>query len=157
MKSFNQRKSEEKAFAVFDIDGTVARGSLFLHMIEALHQRGLIEASIWQSLNEARQSWLKRSSQSAYDDYLDLAVEALYSNITPGLALADYEAAVAEAVEEFKDFTYCYPLKLIKQLHLANYDVLALSGSPDQAVALFAQHHNFDYWQGSQYLHQDAF
>ena len=156
-RSAEIRTETKKPFAIFDIDGTVARDSLFLQVLEGLWQKNLIEPAVWQSLLEARSTWLRRNHDAAYDDYIQMAVRALYNDIAPGLSVADYETVVKDVLDEVKDFTYRYPLKLMESLRLAGYSLVALSGSPHQAVTSFGQYHNFDHWQGSEYVEEGGY
>ena len=146
--------TEEKRFAVFDIDGTVARDSLFTAILDAFRERGLITDQNWSPVEESYRAWQRRTA--SYDAYLKTCIELLYDSFLPGLSVEKYESVVAEVLDERQDLIYTYPRDLITWLGNNNYFILGLSGSPQQAINHFCAAHNFDDWMGSVYLEEDG-
>ena len=69
----------KKLVAVFDIDGTIFRWSLFLELVERLVEKGVLPKSVTELYAKEYEAWLNR--EGSYEDFIGKAVEAFRSNI----------------------------------------------------------------------------
>lgn len=144
-----------KPFAVFDIDGTVARTSLFLATVHEMMRRSMISPEDNDRIHQALDDWLKRRYDGAFLHYQDLCVEVLFKELG-NIKVSAYESLLDTVMERFSDRIYTYPIKLIKQLKKQGYMILAVSGSEHTAVSRFCKQHGFDDWIGTGY-YRDGF
>lgn len=125
-------------FAVFDIDGTVFRSSLFIEIVYELSRQNLITLPE----NEHKQAyaqWSERQKQG-YTTYRNKMVEVLESQIK-GMKVSDFDQAADAVLQSQAEHVYVFSRSLIKDLKAQNYFMIALSGSQSQLVQRFA-----DYW-----------
>lgn len=139
-----------RPFAVFDIDGTIFRSSLFLEIVYTLAEQGTIKLPEDSSHEKALEAWHQRSQTDSYSSYVQTIVNILDSQIK-GMKIADFEKAAKKVVDEQVLYTYVYPRRLIKELKEQEYFLIALSGSQIEMVERFAQHWGFDAWIGQVY------
>ena len=137
-----------KRFAVFDIDGTLIRWQLLHAVIDQLGQAGHFETEAYESLRAARQSWKARKGDEEFKAYEGKLVELIVGNLTK-LPVEAFDAAVASVFEEYRDQTYIYTRQLLKELKQQGYLLFAVSGSPQEIVAMLAAHYGFDDFIGT--------
>lgn len=142
-----------KKFAVFDIDGTIFRSSLFIEIVYELARRELIKLPKTEH-HEAYTNWADRKDHG-YTGYINKMVEVIESQLE-GIKVSDFESASDAVLEARADRVYVYSRKLIKQLKSENYFLIALSGSQSQLVARFAEHWGFDASVGQTYFAEDG-
>ena len=142
-------------FAVFDIDGTLIRWQLYHAVVDELGHQGYIDKKAYTDIKQARLIWKRREHQEAFKDYERQVVRSLDSAIT-GVEVNKFVKAVKSVFDEYKDQVYTYTRKLIKELKAKDYVLLAISGSPKEAVGLIAKHYGFDDFIGSTYHHKDG-
>ena len=145
----------QRPFAVFDIDGTVARTSLFLATVHEMMRRGLIGKDDSEKIHGALDAWLHREHDEAFIEYERLCVEVLYKELQ-NIKVSAYDSILDQVMERFAQRTYTYTTKLIAQLKADDYMILAVSGSEQKAVARFCKLHGFDDWIGVDF-HKDGF
>ena len=143
-----------KQFAVFDIDGTIARTSLFLTTVHEMIKRGMIDPKHQQNLQTAQLKWQHRKTTGAFEAYERTAIAIIHQELT-NIKVSAYNSILDTVIDSAIEETYRYPVKLIKQLKAKGYLILAISGSETQSVARFCQRHGFDDWIGSDY-HSDG-
>lgn len=143
-------------FAVFDIDGTVARTSLYLAMVHALMRRGIINKAGAARIETALEHWLSRSDDQAFETYGDVCVEVL-NEALPSIKVSAYEEAVEEVLSRFGHKTYRYPIRLIKELKEQGYKIFAVSGSEERLVKAFCERYGFDDFIGNSYGHDGIY
>jgi HAD superfamily hydrolase (TIGR01490 family) len=131
----------KKPVAVFDIDGTIFRSSLFLELIERLTERGIFSKEFPKAYAKERALWLDRKGD--YERYVAKAVEAFLKEIK-GAPFDDVLEAANTIVEEKKDRVYRYTRDLVKQLRKKGYFLLAISHSPRFIVDGFGSELGFD-------------
>ncbi|MGH7240939.1 MAG: HAD family hydrolase [Candidatus Saccharimonadales bacterium] len=130
-------------FAVFDIDGTVIRWQLFHAIVGELARRKQLSPAAAGKIHEARMTWKRRDGEDSFKAYehtlLDVYLEAL-----SGMSVVQYQAAVENVFEEYKDQTYTYTRDLIRTLKEQGYLLFAISGSQQEIVNKFAAYYGFD-------------
>lgn len=140
-----------RKFAVFDIDGTVFRSSLYIEIVYELARRNIIDLPQTQ-LDNAYEHWATRNDQG-YITYRNQMVDMLESQIK-GMKVSDFEKAAATVIDSQVEHVYVYTRKLIRQLKEQDYFLIALSGSQQELVARFAHHWKFNAFIGQTY-HQE--
>lgn len=136
-----------RPFVVFDIDGTVARTSLFLATVHEMMRRSMIDKEDADRIHDALDKWITRSSETAFKEYEALCVDILYRELE-NIKVSAYESVLDQVIEKFGHRTYRYTKELIASLKQEGYMILAVSGSEQQAVAKFCKLHGFDDWVG---------
>ena len=144
-----------KPFAVFDIDGTVARGSLTMDISQSLCRQQLIPGVDYPAIEAAEESWRRSRTTDAYLTYVALTIGALYDNLTR-IETAVYDRILEEVLDRTDRHVYSYPLELIRRLRRQGYFILALSGSEHRAVARFCARHDFDDCLGADFDRQNG-
>lgn len=141
-----------KRFAVFDIDGTVSRTSLYLASVHAMMRRGIISKTDAHTIEDSLQHWLARSDDQAFEAYSRVCIEVL-DKALPSIKVSAYEEVVAEVLERFGHKIYRYPRQLIADLKAKGYLIFAVSGSEQALVSRFCLQHGFDDFIGNSFEH----
>jgi len=144
-----------KRFAVFDIDGTLIRWQLYHAVVDELGHQGYIDKKAYADIKQARLIWKRREHQEAFLQYEKQIIESYDSAIT-AIGVKKFNEVVEQVFDEYKDQVYTYTRELIKELKAKDYVLLAISGSPKEAVGLIAKHYGFDDFIGSTYHHKDG-
>lgn len=148
MDGGNQRK-----FAVFDIDGTIARTSLLQQMIRVLVGYGRLDIGTAQNIESLLHDSRQRIADDTFGDYMKKAVDMMFSNMPRSLTLPEYDQIIQAVVKNSMSHTYVYTRQLIQTLQQQNYFLIAISGSELRAVSTYAKELGFDAWIGQvQYL-----
>jgi HAD superfamily hydrolase (TIGR01490 family) len=135
-------------FAVFDIDGTIFRSSLFLELVYRAVKDGVLPEVIKKDSINAYETWLKRKSSSAYEDYISIAVNSFDKNLK-GVNAIKLQKIAKQVVDDYHEHTYVYTRDLLKSLKQKGYFLIAISGSTEEVVIEFTKHYNFDYVKAS--------
>ena len=136
---------KSKPLAVFDVDGTIYRWSLFHELIERLGREGLIAPvhfDLFQEILEAKLDWQNRIL--SYAEYNRVSVSALLSGYLADISYEHIHALGKEILRETGDRVYVFTRELIFVLHKAGYHTLAISGSPQDLVRQFTEKLGFD-------------
>lgn len=139
-----------RPFAVFDIDGTVLRWQFYHAIVHELGRRGSLGAEADEKIREARLTWKKRAHQDSFHDYEQTLVN-IYREARANISAADFDAAVEQVFETYKDQVYTYTRDLIKKLKAEGYLLFAVSGSQQEIVEKFGAYYGFDDVVGSRY------
>lgn len=142
-----------KPFVVFDIDGTLIRWQLYHAIADALAKRGHIDNKTHQKIKDARMVWKNRTHGEAFDDYQSELIE-VYEKLLLELSYKDFNRAVKNVYDEYKDQVYTYTRQLIKKLKKDGYLLFAISGSQLEIVEKIAKHYRFDNCVGTIYEHE---
>jgi len=147
-KSTARRSAPKRKVAIFDVDGTVFRSSLFIELIEEMIAKDIFPSKMRDAYGAAYKKWHAR--QGSYDEYLGAMVTSFMKNIkgVPYGLMAD---VAAEVVERDKDRVYCYPRDLLKELKKKGYYLLAISQSPKVILDHFCTRMGFDKTYGRVY------
>lgn len=121
--------------AIFDIDGTIFRSSLFIELFNELVKRGVFPLTARTQIEREYTLWLNR--QGHYNGYLGKMVRVFYRYLR-GCTRMQVEPAVQAVIRNQKDRVYCYTRDLIQQLKRDGYYVLAISNTMDTIVDHFA-------------------
>lgn len=143
-------------FAVFDIDGTVARTSLYLASVHAMKRRGMLAPADSDLINAKLQDWLARTDDLGFERYSTAAID-VFNRTLPTIKVTAYESVVDEVLEKFGHKIYRYTTELIKKLKKKNYLIFAVSGSEMSIVERFCMLYGFDDWIGNNYVHDGAY
>lgn len=142
--------TEQRPFAVFDIDGTIIRWQLYHAIADALAKTGHIDAGMFEEARRARMQWKKRVGEDAFKEYEEKLV-GIYDKALAELTADDFMAAVSRVFDEYKQQTYTYTRDLIRSLQKQNYLLFAISASQEEVVEMLARYYGFDAWAGSEY------
>lgn len=120
-----------------DIDGTFLRWSLFLYLVEALIEKGILPAELKKSYEKEEIAWRQR--QGSYDEYL-MAVVRTFENNLPSVRVDQMEQCARQVVAVHQDEVYVYTRELIQEKLKDRWYVVAISSSQKETVAPFALH-----------------
>lgn len=144
-----------KKFAVFDIDGTLFRSSLYIELASELIDTGYIGADLAADIALKRQSWHGRESNTAYQEF-DLVISDGIDQLLTSIPVSVYEQAVERTIKKNSDKIYSYTRGLIAQLRSEGYMIIAVSGSPKELVEQFVAHYEFDIWVGQHWVQRNG-
>lgn len=143
----------KRHFAVFDIDGTIARTSLLQQMIRVLVGYGRIDIGNAQNIETLLHDSRQRIGDDSFGEYMNQAVDMLFSSLPRNLTLLEYDQIINAVVNTSINHTYVYTRQLIQSLKHSNYFLIAISGSELRAVSAYAKALGFDAWIGQvQYI-----
>ncbi len=145
----------QRPFAVFDIDGTIFRSSLFLEMTYRAIDTGIIPDLFNNDVKEFRNAWLKRKDSEAYEKYITEAVTAFRKHIV-GVKVNDLQKIAKQTVGEFHEHSYIYTRDLLKNLKAKGYYLIAITGSPSEIANEFIKKYDFDYLKSTEMIHKDG-
>jgi len=137
-------------FAAFDIDGTLIRWQLYHSLVDKLAKQNLLGEDAHNQLHEARMKWKRRESNDEFLAY-EAQVIKVYEAAIQKINFNDFDKAVEEVVQEYKDQVYTYTKKLIADLKNQGYFLLAISGSHQELVEKIANYYGFDDCLGTVY------
>lgn len=127
--------------AVFDIDGTFFRWQLYHELIFALKDNGAFSNEISKKLDTAIFNW--RALNATWDDY-EMTVVSVAENELKNVSQKELIEIAQETVAKQGHKVYSYPLRLSKKLKKDGYFLLAISGSQQEIVEIFANKYGFD-------------
>jgi HAD superfamily hydrolase (TIGR01490 family) len=131
---------KKKKVAIFDIDGTIFRSSLFLELVDTLIEDGIFPQQMTRLYDKQYKRWLDR--KGSYDDYIMAVVHAYLKHIK-GVAYKDFARASERVVYLRKDRVYRYTRDLVKDLRKRGYYMLAISQSPRTILEGFCKNMGF--------------
>lgn len=127
--------------AVFDIDGTIIRSSLFVELYEELVRRGIFPKSARNDYDAERKKWVEREGN--YEDYIWAMVKSFKKHLK-GVYYGDMADTAKDVVRNQKKRTYRYTRDLIKELQGKGFFLLAVSHSPKTILDYFCPSMGFD-------------
>ena len=147
----------KKQYAVFDIDGTIARTSLLQQMVRELVSRGKLDIGPGREIEILLHDYRQRISDDTFGDYMKRAVDIMFKGMPKGLKIEDYNEIIDAVVKTSLTNTYVYTRELVQTLKRNNFFLIAISGSEVRAVSTFARSLGFDAWVGQvSYLEKDG-
>ncbi len=144
----------KKQFAVFDIDGTIARTSLLQQLVRSLVSRGKIGIGPAQQIETMLHDFRQRIADDDFGPYMKKAVDIMFEAMPKGMTLIEYDEIIDSVIKSSLTHTYVYTRQLIQTLKHNNFFLIAISGSELRAVSTFSKALGFDAWVGQvQYAH----
>lgn len=140
-----------RKFAVFDIDGTLYRSSLFLDTVEKLIHEGIISPKRAEAHFELKRKWEERAHKESYEEFIyDVVVNT--QNGLKDLPVSEVEKASHSVAVSNRDIVYTYTRELIKKLKSEGYFIMAISGSHSEVAERFCELHGFDAFSSTIWL-----
>ncbi len=133
--------SEKRKVAVFDVDGTIFRSSLFIEVVERMVEKGIFPENAREYYQAEHKKWLDR--EGGYEHYITAMITSFNTHIK-GVYYGDFADTAREVVDEQEKHTYKYTRDLIKKLKKQGYYVLAISHSPKTVLDYFCERLGFD-------------
>jgi len=134
--------NEKIRLGLFDIDGTIFRSGLLISITNVLLQAGLFPRSEGEKIRQAKDAWEER--RESYHDYI-MTVVRVYDRCIKGLRKTTVEDLARPLVADNVHRTYVYTRNLIKRAKEDGCMLIAISGSPQEIVEMFARRHGFHY------------
>lgn len=139
---------QKQRLAVFDVDGTIFRSSLFIQLTEALIDTELFPKDARGAYEREHRKWLEREGD--YQAYVDAMVKTFRKHLK-GVAYTDF-ADVAERVAEYQwKRVYRYTRDMLADLKERDYYLLAVSHSPKTILDFFCPRLGFNKVYGMVY------
>ena len=133
-------KNKQK-FAVFDVDGTIFRSSLFIQLVEAMVREGVFPKEAKGEYDEQYKEWQER--EGGYSEYIAAMIKTFYKHIK-GVHYGIFADISRQVVAEQSKHTYRYTRELVQQLKSDGYYLLAISHSPKTILDEFCPTLGFD-------------
>jgi HAD superfamily hydrolase (TIGR01490 family) len=148
----NTKSSTKDPLAVFDVDGTLFRRGLLPALTRRLVDEGVISERVREELSRDYYAWVER--RGSYDTYDRLVVD-LFLRELKGVPEADLQRCARAEVEAHGRRLHMYTRDVALRLKQAGYQLVAISGSPQEILDLFLKPLGFDRFWGT-VLAQDA-
>lgn len=132
---------QAQKLAVFDMDGTIFRSSLFIELMNLMVHEGIFPKSTKQKYEKQYKEWQNRNG--GYSEYVEAMVQAFHQNIK-GVHYGDFADLSKRVVESQSKHTYRYTRQLVKDLKKDGYYMLAVSHSPKTILDFFCTTLGFD-------------
>lgn len=133
--------TKPRKLAVFDVDGTIFRSSLFIELVEALIEAGLMAKSAREIYQREKKSWQDR--RGSYEEYLMAMVKAFHRYL-PGIPYQKFMEVSESVIAKEKHKTYLFTRELVKKLKRRGYFLLAISNSPKGILDKFCKTLGFE-------------
>ncbi len=146
------RPSVKGSLAVFDVDGTLFRRGLLPALTRRLVNEGIFLERVREELSRDYYAWVER--RGSYDTYDGLVVD-LFLRELEGVTVVDLQRCARAEVEAHGRRLHMYTRDMAARLKLAGYQLIAISGSPQEILELFLTPLGFDRSWGT-VLAQDA-
>jgi len=144
----------KRKFAVFDIDGTIARNSLLQQLVKALVSRGKLGIGPAQEIDFLLHDFRQKIADNNFGEYMKKAVAIMFKAMPKKLSLEEYDELIDVVVKNSLSHTYVYTRQLINTLKKNGFFLISISGSEMRIVKAFSRALNFDAWAGQvQYEH----
>jgi HAD superfamily hydrolase (TIGR01490 family) len=144
--------SAKAPLAVFDVDGTLFRRGLLPALTRRLVEEGVFSERVREELSEDYYAWVER--RGSYDTYDRLVME-LFLRELEGVPVAELQRCAGVEVETHGRRVHMYTRDMAQRLKEAGYQLIAISGSPQEILDLFLKPLGFDRAWGT-VLAQDA-
>jgi HAD superfamily hydrolase (TIGR01490 family) len=127
--------------AVFDVDGTLFRRGLLPALTRRLVNEGVFSERVREELSEDYYAWVER--RGSYDTYDRLVME-LFLRELEGVSVAELQRCARVEVETHGRRVHIYTRDVALRLKEAGYQLIAISGSPQEIIDLFLKPLGFD-------------
>jgi HAD superfamily hydrolase (TIGR01490 family) len=146
------KPSVKGPLAVFDVDGTLFRRGLLPALTRRLVSEGIFPEWVREELSRDYYAWVER--RGSYDTYDGLVVD-LFLRELKGTAATELQRCARVEVEAHGRRLHMYTRDMAARLKRAGYQLIAISGSPQDILDLFLTPLGFDRSWGT-VLAQDA-
>ena len=149
----SKNKFNNKPLAIFDLDGTFFRDSLFIVITKAMcdqsHESGFLSCRLdhHRAIQEAELAWKNRTG--SYKDYLGVVFRIFCDNIA-GVEKEKFEKLSNEIVKRMYNQVHIFSRELFNVCREKYYTV-ALTGSQVETVNVFREFWPFDTVLGTVY------
>ena len=133
--------SPKRRLAVFDIDGTIFRSSLLIELVNGLVDDGIFPRRAKKEMEADYVAWLNRKGH--YNNYI-MQVVNIHLKYIKDCKRSEVLDTARRVITWQRDRVYRYTRDFIKELKESDYFLLAISGSPDYIVKMFAKYMHFD-------------
>lgn len=141
-------REKERRVAVFDVDGTIFRSSLFVELVEALIARGVFSYGAKKNYAQEHEKWIEREGD--YDAYINAMVHTFRRHIK-GVHYGEFKDIARDVVQKRWKKNYRYTRDLVQDLKKQDYYLLAISHSPKVILDYFCPRLGFDKSYGMVY------
>ncbi len=135
------KSSTKDSLAVFDVDGTLFRRGLLPALTRRLVDEGIFSERVREELSRDYYAWVER--RGSYDTYDKLVVD-LFLRELEGVTVADLQRCARAEVEAHGRRLHMYTRDVALRLKQAGYQLVAISGSPQEILDLFLKPLGFD-------------
>ena len=146
------KPSAGEPLAVFDVDGTLFRRGLLPALTRRLVNEGIFPERVREELSQDYYAWVER--RGSYETYDELVME-LFLRELKGVLVAELRRCATVEVEAHGRRLHIYTRDTARRLKEAGYQLIAISGSPQEILDLFLKPLGFDQAWGT-VLGQDA-
>ncbi len=133
--------SAKEPLAVFDVDGTLFRRGLLPALTRRLVNEGVFSERVREELSRDYYAWVER--RGSYDTYDRLVME-LFLRELRGVSVAELQRCARAEVEAHGRRLHMYTRDVALRLKQAGYQLVAISGSPQEILDLFLKPLGFD-------------
>ena len=133
--------SARQPLAVFDVDGTLFRRGLLPALTRRLVDEGVFSERVREELSDDYFAWVER--RGSYDTYDRLVME-LFLRELEGVPVEELRRCVRVEVETHGRRVHIYTRDMALRLNEAGYQLIAISGSPQEILDLFLKPLGFD-------------
>jgi HAD superfamily phosphoserine phosphatase-like hydrolase len=137
----------KKRLAIFDIDGTIFRKNLHFELLTELVFSGVFARTSKKKITKMYGDWVNK--RISYEQHRDAMVRLYQENLV-GCKEADIKKVAQKVAKINSERIYIFSKNLIQELR-EKYHLLVISGSPVEAVSVYAEILNFDDFFGSVY------
>jgi HAD superfamily hydrolase (TIGR01490 family) len=142
----------KEPLAVFDVDGTLFRRGLLPALTRRLVNEGVFSERVREELSRDYYAWVER--RGSYDTYDRLVME-LFLRELKGVSVVQLQRCARAEVEAHGRRLHMYTRDMARRLQQTGYQLIAISGSPQEILDLFLKPLGFDRSWGT-VLAQDA-
>ena len=139
---------EKRKVAVFDVDGTIFRSSLFVELVEALMAKGVFPSAARKLYDREYRTWIEREGD--YEAYIAAMMRAVRKTIQ-GIHYEEFKEIAREVANRKWKKSYRYTRDLTQDLKKRGYYLLAISHSPKTIIDYFCPKLGFDKAYGMVY------
>lgn len=134
--------------ALFDVDGTIFRGSLLIEHFKKMLKHNHFSREIWENeVKKKYELWNHRASENGYEEYiLSLSLNYIEELKNSKCSYETIDKLAKEVIDEKWQEVYRFTANKIIEHKEKGDKVILISGSPDFLVEKFAQKLGVDYF-----------
>lgn len=129
-----------KKLAVFDIDGTIFRGSFMIELMKTLVHFGVFSREAEHAVDKEYFDWVER--RAPYQNYVDKVVK-VFTKFIKDCREEDIKKYSIRIASYFRNRNYVFTKRLVEKLRKTHF-LLSISGSPIEVVNEYNKYLNFD-------------